>query len=411
MTSVQKFTLDNGVRVLIDPDDHVRSAAVGLWCRTGSRHEEPREAGITHVIEHMLFKGTERRTAKQIVEEIEGRGGMINAFTDKEQTCYYCRVLSDEVERSIDVLADMLACSKFDPDELEREKSVILEEIKRSQDEPSDLVHDVHFQQRWKDHPLGRPVIGTSESVRSFDREDLLSYMDRRYLGENLLLAVAGCADVDRVVRVAEDLLGAVEPGSNDAPLARPAGLAGRHELGKDVEQVHFCIGTDACSIYDDDYHATVVLDGILGGGMSSRLFQEIREKRGLAYSIGSYYLSYSAGGAFTVYGGTSPATWEQVQTLVAEELERVGREEVPDEELSRVKRSIAGNMVLALEGMGARMMRMARNEIAHQRSIPVEETLAKIDAVTAAQVSELARKMFDGSLVSITAIGPEGGF
>ncbi|MEZ0327468.1 MAG: M16 family metallopeptidase [Fimbriimonas sp.] len=407
MSEIQKFVLDNGVRVLVEPVGHVKSAAIGLWCKTGSRHELDNEAGITHLIEHMLFKGTEKRTAKEIAEAIEGQGGSLNAFTDKESTCYYCRVLSDSVENGVDVLTDMMLHSLIDPEELEREESVVLEEIKRSQDEPSDHIHELHLEHRWGTHPLGKPIIGTPESVSSFKREDIASYMDRRYRGENVLLAVAGNVSADQVRSFAEKALGGIKSGSSDEQPTRPGGTAKTIAEEKDVEQVHFCIGTDGTSLYDDDLYTMAVLDAALGGSMSSRLFQEIREKRGLAYSVGSYTLNYGAGGAYTVYGGTSPTHWPLVQELVRTEFDKVMKDGFEEEELKRTKRHISGNLVLALEGMSSRMMRMSRNELNHEREITVEETLAKIDAVTNEALTTLANRILTPDLISTTSIGP----
>jgi len=407
--SIEKTTLPNGVRILIEPVGHVKSAAIGLWCRTGSRHEEDTEAGITHLIEHMLFKGTKTRAAKEIAEAIEGRGGSLNAFTDKEATCYYARVLSDEVVGGIDVLTDMMLNSLFDPEELTREEAVVLEEIKRSEDEPSDHVHELHLSGRWGDHPLGKPVIGTKESVSNFKREDLIRYIARRYRGENVLLAIAGNVEVDQVIRAAEDSLGAIASGGDESQSERPTGMAGTHYFAKrDVEQVHFCIGTDGVSIYDPELYTMIVLDAALGGSMSSRLFQEIREKRGLVYSVGSYLLNYGAGGTFTVCGGTSKENWPLVQDLTRIEFDKVMNNGLEAEELERTKRHLSGNIVLALEGMSSRMMRMSRNELNHRREVPLDETLAKLEAVTMSDVVELARRLLPDSNVSTTAIGPE---
>jgi predicted Zn-dependent peptidase len=402
-----KEAIGNGVRVLTDPTGHVGSAAIGLWCQTGSRHENEDEAGITHLIEHMLFKGTRNRTAKEIAETIEGRGGHLNAFTDKEATCYYCRVLADDVPIAVDVLADMMKNSLIEPSELELEKGVVLEEIKRAEDEPSDHVHDLHLQGRRKGHPLGRPVIGTRESVGSFDRAAIQRYMARRYLGGNIVLAAAGRVDPAQVRHLAETHLGDLPSGGGSTDCERPVGGSGTEYVAKDIEAVHFCIGGDGVSVYDPDLYVCAVLDGILGGGMSSRLFQEVREKRGLAYAIGSYSVSYSAGGAFTVYGGTGKKTWDEVQALVRQEMDRVVRGELPEEELERVKRSICGHLVIALEGMSARMMRLSRNELIYGRYVPVEETVANINAVTVSQVAALAERLLDRSSVSTTAIGP----
>jgi len=404
---IHKSTLSNGVRVLVEPVTHVRSAAIGLWCRTGSRHEQDNEAGITHLIEHMLFKGTGRRTAKEIAESVEGRGGSLNAFTDKEATCYYCRVLADDVENGVDVLSDMMLNSTFDPEELKREEGVVVEEIKRSEDEPGDHVHELHLANRWKQHPLGKPIIGTKESVSGFKREDLKGYMDRRYRGENVLLAIAGNVDPQAVVGFAEKMLGDIPSGQADIQPSRPQGAASFDFVEKDVEQVHFCIGTDGTSIYDSELYTMSVLDAALGGSMSSRLFQEIREKRGLVYSVGSYVLNYGAGGAYTVYGGTSPENWPEVQEITRREFDRLMADGLDADELERTKRHICGSVVLALESMSSRMMRMSRNEMNHERDVPVEETLERINAVTNAQILELARRILSVDKVSTTAIGP----
>jgi predicted Zn-dependent peptidase len=407
MSLIQKFTLSNGVRILVEPVSYVRSASIGLWCKTGSRHERETEAGITHLIEHMLFKGTENRTAKEIAESIEGRGGMLNAFTDKESTCYYCRVLSDDTANGIDVLTDMMLHSKFDEEELKREEQVVCEEIKRSLDEPGDHVHELHLGYRWGDHQLGKPIIGTEESVLSFGRKNIVDYMDRRYRGENILLSVSGNVDPEEVRAAAEATLGKLSSGATDATMSRPAGVAQINEIPKDTEQVHFCIGSDGISIYDESELAVMsVLDSALGGSMSSRLFQEVREKRGLVYSIGSYTLTYSSGGAYTVYGGTSMKNWSEVKEIVRAEFDKMMATGLAEAELDRTKKSLAGNLVLALEGMSSRMMRMSRSELNFKRDITVEEALERLNKVTNEQVIELARRILNPELVSTTAIG-----
>jgi predicted Zn-dependent peptidase len=254
---------------------------------------------------------------------------------------------------------------------------------------------------------LGKPIIGTPESVSSFSQADIRSYLDRRYRAENVLLAVAGNVDPDTVRRAAERLLGKIEHTVENEQADRPEGRAGDFYLGKDVEQVHFCIGTDGTSLYDPELYTLAVLDGALGGSMSSRLFQEIREKRGLAYSVGSYTLSYGAGGAYTVYGGTSADSWPLVQELVRVEFDKIMKDGLDADELARTKRNITGSVVLALEGMNGRMMRMSKNELHHGRDIPLEETLGKIDAVTNDQIVELARQILATDRVNTTAIGP----
>ena len=408
MTNLNKITLSNGVRILVEPVPYVKSAAIGLWCKTGSRHERDSEAGITHLIEHMLFKGTPTRTAKDIAESIEGRGGVLNAFTDKESTCYYCRVLSDDTANGIDVLTDMMVHSNFDPKELETEEGVVCEEIKRSLDEPSDHVHELHLGHRWDNHPLGKPIIGTEESVMSFRREHILDYMDRQYRSENVLLAVAGNVDPEQIREEAEKVLGKLKSGATESQDPRPAGVAAVNEINKDTEQVHFCIGSDAISIYDEELLPVMsIFDTALGGSMSSRLFQEVREKRGLVYSIGSYTLSYGAGGAYTVYGGTSKKHWEEVKAIVRTEFDKIMADGLDDDELDRTKKSLSGHLVLALEGMSSRMMRMSRSELSFKRDVTVEESLERLNKVTNAQVKELANRILDPKLVSTTAIGP----
>lgn len=402
-----KFSLHNGVRVLVEPIPGFQSTAVGLWCQTGSKHEFENEAGITHFIEHMLFKGTPSRNAKQIAEEIEGRGGILNAFTDKEQTCYYARVLSRDTKTAVEVLSDMMTNSLLDPEELNREKGVVIEEISRSEDEPGDHVHDLHIQERWKGHVLGKPIIGTKESVASFNRDQLVNYMDRRYRGTRVVLSVSGNVDPDEFRDWAEAALTPIQPGDDAPKFPKLQGTGGVNYHAKDVEQVHFCIGTDGCSAYDDELYVQAVLDGALGSGMSSRLFQEVRERRGLAYAIGSYSLTYADGGAFTIYGGTGKNTWEQVQEVVSQELEKVRRGDITEDELMRVKRSMSGHLVLALESMSARMSRMTKNELIYGRAIPIEETLAKIESVTRQQLNDYANRIFDPAMISTTVIGP----
>lgn len=405
----EKMTLPNGVRVLVEPNHSVRSVALGITCRTGSRHELPGEEGITHFIEHMLFKGTPTRNAKDIAETIEGRGGMLNAFTDKEMTTYYCRILSADLEVAIDVLTDMVKNSLLDSEELNREKGVVIEEISRSEDEPSDQVHDLHCSTRWGVHPLGKPIIGTKDSVSSFNRDDLVQYIGRRYRGNNLVVSVAGDCDSSVVQKLVQDRFAEIPAGGDSPNLDVPAVAVNNLINRKDIEQVHFCIGGDGVSIYDPRYHTVAILDGILGAGMSSRLFQEVRERRGLAYAIGSYHLSYTAGGMFTIYGGTGLNTWPEVQEVVTKELQKVIHEGLVNGEIEKIKRQIAGNIVLSLEGMSSRMLRMTRNEIFHDREITVDETLTKINAVTAQDVVNCAAELLSPERLSITAIVPNG--
>jgi predicted Zn-dependent peptidase len=311
------------------------------------------------------------------------------------------------VEKAIEVLGEMLTDSLLADNDIKTEKGVVLEEIKRGEDEPGDHVHDLHLDYRWPNHPIGRPVIGHAQAVSSFSRDDLVNYISRRYMGGRVVLSVAGNVDPAVVEGAAKKALSKLQPGGEVDTLPKEPGTPAKNEVAKDVEQVHFCIGTDGCTFYDEDRFPAIVCDGVLGSGMSSRLFQEVRERRGLAYAIGSYELTYRSAGAFTVYGGTGADKWEEVQAVVQGEFDKIAKSGVPDEGLERTKRMIAGNIVLALESMSSRMMRMARNEITFGREIPVMETVSKIEAVTNDQIVAFASQRLAADKISTTAIGP----
>ncbi len=406
MSSVQKFVLSNGVRVLVENVSHVQSAAIGIWCQTGSRLERENQEGISHLIEHMLFKGTEKRTAEQIAQEIEGRGGHLNAFTDREQTCYYARVLAEDAIHALDVLSDMIIRARLRKEDLELEKSVVQEEIKKYEDSPEDLVHDLHARNRWGAHPLGKPIIGTHDSVGGFNPSDLKEYMTERYCAGKTLVSIAGNVNAEKFRDACEEKLSELR---NDFELPvepPPLSNSGEFVTKKPVEQVHFCVGGDCINLLDERRATVSIMDAILGGSMSSRLFQEIREKRGLVYAIGSYSALYREAGSFVIYGGTSPSQWEQVKELILKELAKIRNEPVSVEELERTKQMIKGSIVLALEGMSSRMHRMARNEMVFGRDIPIEETIAKIDAVTPKNIQSLANEFLDEGDLTTTLIG-----
>ncbi|MCX7799418.1 MAG: insulinase family protein [Fimbriimonadales bacterium] len=401
-------TLPNGVRVFAERIEHVRSVAVGLWCHTGSQNERPGEFGFAHLFEHMAFKGTPTRSAKDIVDSIEGRGGSLNALTDKEATCFYARVLPDDLSNAMEVLADMVFHANVDPADLELEQGVVVEEIRQARDEPSDHVHELHVERCWPDHPLGRPISGTEESVRQAERDSLLGFVRRRYTGPNLLLSVAGYCDPEQVFREAERLLGEASPNASEPKPGAPSYAPHRTLVEDDTEQVHFCIGGPGVSVYDDDLHAVGVFDAILGGGMSSRLFQEVREKRGLAYTIASYSATLSGGGLNVVYGDTSPEKWAEVQRVVLDVLRDLTTNGPTEDELERAKRQIHGHLVISLEGMNQRMSRIARNNLLFGRTIPIDETLEKVRAVSLEDVVRAGRRVFPMDRLSVTAIGPK---
>ena len=405
--NVELTTLPNGLRVVSESVPHVQSISVGIWVGVGERDEEKDVLGISHFIEHMVFKGTPKRTARQIADEIESRGGNLNAFTDKEYTCYYARALAEHTPLVMDVLTDMLRHSLFDPEEITREKGVVLEEIKRYQDAPEDIVHDLFAQTLWRSHPLGRPVIGTSRTVAGLQREHITRHIGSHYTPDRVVVAAAGNIAHSDIVALAQKHLGDMS-GTAPARTRKAPSFSGDSKLQKKrTEQVHFCLGTQSYSQLDDSRYTLTILDTVLGGNMSSRLFQEIREKRGLAYSIGSYTASYVEGGLFTVYGGTSMDTFEEVVDLARKELDKVKREGISEDELSKAKTQMKGALVLGLESMSSRMMRMGKSLLYFDRVIPLDEIVNKITSVSHKDITRVANELFDESRMTLVAVGP----
>lgn len=408
--TVQKTTLDNGVRVVTERIDYVQSVSLGIWVATGARYEEANRRGISHFLEHMLFKGTERRpTAKHIADEMDAVGGYLNAFTDKEYTCYYARTLSEHLPLALDILADMYRHSRFDGEETEREKKVVLEEIKRRDDDPDDLVHDLFAQTLWQNHPLGLPVIGTAEVVAALTPDDLRDYMQLRYGPDAVIVAAAGNLEHERVVELAQQSLGEMRGVSRPPEHTFPQMTRDTYVHPKPTEQVNFCIGTQGYSQFDEDKYTLAIIDTVLGGSMGSRLFQEIREKRGLAYAVGSYAATYREGGMFVAYGGTSPDTYDLCVDLVRQEFAGIREKGISDAELSRAKNQFRGSLVMAQESMSSRMNRLGKSEVYFNRVIPMEEILAAIDAVSHDDILRVAAKVFpeDDSGLTIAAVGP----
>lgn len=404
---IRKDVLPNGLRIVTEDVPYVQSISVGIWVVAGSRDESPENMGISHFIEHMMFKGTEKRTAKQIAEEFESIGGQVNAFTDKEYTCYYCRVLSEYLPTAIDVLSDMLLNSVHDPKEIELEKGVVLEEIKRREDAPEDYVHDLFAERVWKNHVLGNPVIGTVDTVSKFQRSDIKDYLSAKYRPDSILVSVAGNCVHEEVVDYVSNCLGGLTGRKEPVELAPPEFMSESYKLSKDTGQVHFCIGSPGYSQLDDERYTLSVVDTILGGGMSSRLFQEIREKRGLVYSIGSYSALYREGGYFSAYGGTSIDKIEDVYSLTKAEFENILKENVTDDELTRSKNQIRGGLLLGLENMRSRMIRIARSEIYHNRIVPIDELIEHTMSVSHEDIDRVAHYMWAKMEAPLIAIGP----
>jgi predicted Zn-dependent peptidase len=407
MTNEQRFTLSNGVRVLIEELPYVQSVSFGFWVDVGSK-VEPRELnGICHFIEHMLFKGTSRRSALDIAQSLEVSGGSLNAFTDKENTCFYARVLASELPIAIDVLADMLLNSKLDAAEIKREKDVIIEEIKMYEDDPDEFSHDLLIEKVWADHPLGQPVAGTKTSVRGLTRDAILSFMADHYAPENLVIAIAGKVDTDRALHQLEATVGKMKPGkggTTSTPAAHTPGVTVKY---RDIEQVHRAIATPAVPIGAQDRYPVAGLNSILGGGMASRLFQEVREKRGLVYSIGSYDSLYRPAGLFGVSAGLSPKHLGQVLELTHAELAKARQGDLTEDELSLAKQQLKGALLLSLESPRHRMNRMAHNELFYGRAVTPEEVLADVDAVTLADLNRLSATMFDPATFTTVIVGP----
>ncbi|MCW5935408.1 MAG: insulinase family protein [Fimbriimonadia bacterium] len=410
--SIQKVTLNNGLRVLMEPVSTVQSVSIGFWVNSGNRYETPEQRGIAHCLEHMLFKGTPTRTPSQIAEEIEGRGGGLNAGTGRESTCYLARVLSEHTSVALDVLTDIFLNSLLDPEELEREKGVILEEMKMYEDSPGDIVHDLFGETHWQDHPLGQRIIGVPETLMAFTREMLVDFIRTHYTPDRVVIAAAGNLDPEAFAKEVEVRLGGwnpVNPGYGPAALpVSDSGSKGEKLFPRDIEQTHFCYGGDGLSLHDERRYALALLNSLLGGSMFSRLWQEVREKRGLAYDIGSYASYYSDRGLFVVYGGTSDDYFDQVIQLVRQELDRLCQEPVSARELDSAKNQLKGTRLLALESMQARMDRLGAEELVYGRVTPVEEMLERVEAVQPDDLHRLAQEIFHPDRMTLTAVNPE---
>jgi predicted Zn-dependent peptidase len=387
---------------------HVRSVTVGVWLTRGSRHESDAESGVAHFVEHMLFKGTTSRSAQVIAQTIDSIGGQLDAFTAKEYAGYYIKVLDDHLPIAIDLLSDLIMRPAFSPADIDREQSVILEEIKMVEDAPDDLVHEVFAQQFWSRHPLGRPILGTPETVASFDSDRLRGYFTRTYLAPNLVIAAAGHLEHAALKALVEQAFADVPPGTPAAIDEPPAVTPGLVVRQKEIEQSHLCLGTPAYPQAHDDRHALYVLNTILGGSMSSRLFQHIREERGLAYAVFSNLTSYSDAGAITIYAGCATEKVHEVVDLTLAELRDLRETIVPADELQRAKDHLKGSLMLSLENTSSRMSQLARQQLYFGRHFTLDELLGAIDGVSGADVRRVAADLFrDGASVA-TVVGPK---
>ena len=403
---MQVTRLTNGVRVLSEPLPDLTSATVGIWVENGSRYERAEQAGISHFLEHLFFKGTARRTAAQIAQEIDAVGGVLNAFTGKEYTCYYAKVLREHLPLALDLLADIFTQSTFAAEEIERERSVIVQEISQVEDTPDDYVHELFNLAFWPGHPLSRPIAGTAETVSGLGRDDFLRFLEARYRPDRVLIAAAGALTHDALLAVADRQFGALTGSAAGVDGGPPEPRAGVSVHEKRLEQVHLCLGAPGIAQTDADRYPAHVVNLALGGGMSSRLFQEIRERRGKAYTVYSFLSSYCDAGYTGVYVGTSAEWAREVVEVIRDELARVTRDGLAPDELLRAKNQMKGSLLLGLETSDSRMSRIAKNEIYFGRDVPLEEVAAGIDAVTNDDILRVSRRLFRPDALALTVLG-----
>ncbi|BAH44400.1 MULTISPECIES: pitrilysin family protein [Brevibacillus] len=406
---IQRHTCDNGLRIVTERIPSVRSVALGIWVGTGSKYENEKNNGISHFLEHMFFKGTKTRSAKEIAETFDEIGGNVNAFTSKEYTCYYARVLDQHAPIALDVLSDMYFNSVFDADELEKEKNVVIEEISMYEDTPDDLVHDLIARASYSTHPLGYSILGTEDVLRSLKRDDLLAYIDQHYLPTNTVITVAGNFE-DSLIEDIQKRFQAFSRSGIMPTLSTPdfAGNVIAHH--KATEQAHLCLSLPGFKVGHPEVYSLILLNNVLGGSMSSRLFQEIREERGLAYSVYSYHSSYKEAGTFHVYTGTAPEQVGQVFDIVSRVLRDVADHGITDKELNKGKEQLKGSLMLSLESTNSRMSRLGKNELLLGRHLSLDEIIAKIDRVSHESVLAVAQQLFR-SKMSMAMVSPLDGF
>ena len=410
--NIEREVLPNGLTVITERMEHIRSVSIGIWLRTGSRHEETEANGISHFLEHMVFKGTKTRTAEDIARQMDSIGGNMDAFTAKECICFNVKVLDEHLPIAMDVLSDLVLNPTFGSDDLEKERGVILEEIKMDEDNPDYLVHEIFTQSFWKDHPLGRPIAGTKETVKRFDRDLLQSYYGKHIHPANLIVSAAGSLDQQQFVKLVKEKFSDLKRGSNGLDYSAPrvvSRIIMRNK--KALEQVQICVGVPSHPISHEMRYAAYVLNTLLGGGMSSRLFQNIRERQGLAYSIFSELNPFRDTGCLSVYAGTSREAAAKVVDSVVTEFRRLKNETVPAEELQRAKDQLKGNLMLSLESSTARMSNLARQEMYFDRFFGLDEIIEHIQAVTAEDLTSLANEYFNSDKIAATFLGNLNGF
>jgi predicted Zn-dependent peptidase len=405
--NIRREVLPNGLIVLTEEMPHLRSVSIGVWIKTGSRHEEPEFNGISHFIEHMVFKGTKNRSAEDIARQVDSIGGNMDAFTAKECISFDIKVLDEHVPLALDILSDLVLNPVFDTKDITRERGVILEEIKMDEDNPDYLVHEIFTQNFWKDHPLGKPILGTKETVKRFERGPLTDYWKRFFIPNNMIISAAGNLRHERFVEVVKQRFSGLKAGKNGFHQLAPkpsARIMLRNK--KALEQVQICIGVPSHPISHERRYTSYILSTLLGGGMSSRLFQNIRERQGLAYAIYSELNPYRDTGCMSVYAGTSRESAPKVVQAVMNEYRALKKTPVPEEELRRSKDQLKGSLMLSLESSAARMSNLARQEMYFDRFISLDEIIRCVEAVTVEELQVMANEFFIPELVAVTVLG-----
>jgi len=403
----RKDTLSNGIRVVSETLPKSRSVSIGVWVKAGSRHEPQEISGISHFIEHMFFKGTEKRTAKDIAIEMDSLGGEMNAFTSQETTTYYAKVVDEHLPVAIDILSDILLGSKFDPVEMEKERKVILEEIKGVEDTPDDYIHEFFTSTVWPDNPLGRPILGTKETIKALKHENIISYIDQFYSPKEIVISVAGNFEHERLIELLDASFGMLSRTGLPKKEVTPSFTHAVMVKKKQLEQVQVCIGCKGLNYMHDDRYVISALNTVLGNSMSSRLFQEVREQNALAYSIYSYVTSYRDTGLLTVSAGADPTNALEVVRLVIREFKNIKDEGITPAEEIRVKNQIKGNLILSFESSNSHMSRLARQEIYFGKYISIDDIIKGVEKVTTDQVRRLAQQLFTRENLSLAILGP----
>jgi len=405
--TTKKTILKNGIRILTKKMPYVRSVTLGVWVNVGARDETATESGTSHFIEHMIFKGTQKRTAFEIAKEFDAIGGHTNAFTSMESTCYHAKVMDTHLEKMVDILSDIFLNSVFHADEIERERMVILQEIGMVEDAPEEYVHILSGNAFWGDHPLGRSILGTRKNINHFKPKALLDFFQRLYQPERIVVSAAGNLEHEQIVDLIAATFAEIKPGDGFPDREAPVGRSLVNVHYRDLEQLHLCIGTKGLSIIEPQRYAFSLLNTILGGNMSSRLFQEIRERRGLAYSVYTFVTSLFDTGMFGVYAGIDPSNTVETIELILKEMRRQKEVRVDAGELSDAKEFTKGSLMLASESVDNQMVRLAQNEIHFQKQIPLKKVVEKIESVSEEDIFDLAASLFQPDQLTLTLLGP----